>query len=410
MKILIAAASFASNLSGIQRHAFNVARCVLLQPEISALHFFFAPWQQDLVQAAGLPEDVRLTIHFAGMDRSALSRNLWYYRELPKLASQLGVDLVHLSYPMPLNAATFSCPTVVTLHDLYPYQIPMNFGFPKFIFNRMVLQQCLRNTNAIACVSEATHSGLRNYVPNSVWRKSIRIHNCVEAEPLTASVSPIPGWNQEPFLLCIAQHRRNKNIPMLIQAFDRLLRSGQIDALAKLVIVGICGPETRNINRLVSTSGLGQRIHLLEGLSEQELQWCYRNCEVLVAPSKVEGFGLPIAEGLLAGCRIVCSDISAHREVGGTYCRFVQLERNPVEAVAAAIAAAIREPKNPPIPLPQLSGPVLAKQYVALYRRIIATETTPRRNKVLTPVEIMATERSSVSVADRHPELQFRGK
>jgi glycosyltransferase involved in cell wall biosynthesis len=410
VKILIAAASFASNLSGIQRHAFNVARCVLPQPEISALHLFLAPWQQDLVQAAGLPENDRLTIHFAGMDKSALSRNLWYYRELPKLAGKLGVDLVHLSYPMPLNGAAFSCPTVVSLHDLYPYQIPTNFGFPKFIFNRMVLQQCLRNANAIACVSEATQSSLRDYVPNSVLRKAIRTYNCVEAEPLTVSTSPIPGWNQEPFLLCTAQHRRNKNISLLIQAYDRLLRSGQIDALAKLVIVGIGGPETRNINRLIGASGLGQRIHLLEGLSEQELQWCYQNCEVLVAPSIVEGFGLPIAEGLLAGCRIVCSDIPAHREVGGAYCRFVKLEQDAVEAVAAAIAAAVSEPKNPPIPLPQLSGPVLAKQYVALYRRIIATEIPARRNNELAPVEILATERSSVSVADRHPELQFRGK
>jgi glycosyltransferase involved in cell wall biosynthesis len=197
---------------------------------------------------------------------------------------------------------------------------------------------------------------------------------------------------------------------LLIQAYDRLLRSGQIDALAKLVIVGIGGPETRNINRLIGASGLGQRIHLLEGLSEQELQWCYQNCEVLVAPSIVEGFGLPIAEGLLAGCRIVCSDIPAHREVGGAYCRFVKLEQDAVEAVAAAIAAAVSEPKNPPIPLPQLSGPVLTKQYVALYRRIIATEIPARRNNELAPVEILATERSSVSVADRHPELQFRGK
>ena len=410
MKILIAAASFASNLSGIQRHAFNVARCLLSQPEVSALHLFIAPWQQDLVQAAGLPEDSRLTVHFAGMDRSSLSRNLWYYRELPKLAAQLGVDLVHLSYPMPLNATAFSCPTVVTLHDLYPYQIPMNFGFPKFIFNRMVLQQCLRNANAIACVSEATHSSLRDYLPNSIWRKSIRIYNCVETEPLSASEPPVPGLSQQPFLLCIAQHRRNKNIPLLIRAFDRLLHLGQIDPLSKLVVVGICGPETKKINRLVSTSGLSRRIHLLEGLSEQELQWCYRNCEVLVASSIVEGFGLPIAEGLMAGCRIVCSDIPAHREVGGAYCRFVQLRQNAVEALAAAIAVATHEPRTPAISLPQLSAPVLAKEYVALFRRIIVTASPAQRSKSPAPIGIVATERSSVNVADAHPELQYRGK
>ena len=43
---------------------------------------------------------------------------------------------IYLS-PCPSMAASFSCPTVVTLHDLYPYEIPLNFGFPKFIFNRV---------------------------------------------------------------------------------------------------------------------------------------------------------------------------------------------------------------------------------------------------------------------------------
>jgi hypothetical protein len=29
------------------------------------------------------------------------------------------------------------------------------------------------------------------------------------------------GWQGRPFLLCVAQHRRNKNIPFLLRVFDR---------------------------------------------------------------------------------------------------------------------------------------------------------------------------------------------
>jgi hypothetical protein len=141
MKILIAAASFATNMSGLQRHALNVARCLLPEPEISSLHFVIAPWQLGMVESAGLLQDARMMVHVADMDRSSMGRNLWYYRKLPKLAADLQADVVHLSFPMPVDAGAFHCPTLVTLHDLYPYQIPMNFGFPKFIFNRVVLQQ-----------------------------------------------------------------------------------------------------------------------------------------------------------------------------------------------------------------------------------------------------------------------------
>jgi glycosyltransferase involved in cell wall biosynthesis len=357
----------------VQRHAFNLARCLLQQPDISAVHLVLAPWQRELVQGAGFDAGARLATHIAEMKPGSLSRNLWYYRELPALAASLHVDVVHLSYPMPVDARSFACPTVVTLHDLYPYEIPLNFGFPKFIFNRLTLRQCLRNVDAIACVSEATSARLSRYAPAATWRKAVRIYNCVEAEPLCSMVSPISGWNGEPFLLCVAQHRRNKNIPLLIRTFDRLLRSGQIDPRMKLAVIGIAGPETPKLHRLVNSLGLGRSIYFLEGLSEPELQWCYARCEALAAPSITEGFGLPVAEALLAGCRVICSDIPAHREVGDGHCRFIRLGKNAEEALAKGIVATLQEPPKPPIPLPQFSSSLLAEQYVGLYRSLVAS-------------------------------------
>ena len=392
MRILIAAASFAANLSGLQRHALNVVRCLLTLPETSELHFVIAPWQRDSMQVGGLYPDARLTTHIADMEQSSLSRNLWHYRTLPQLAARLQADLVHFSYPAPVNPS-FPCPTVVTLHDLYPYEIPMNFGFPKFIFNRTILRQCLRNADAIACVSDATSARLRQYMPPSIWRKALRIYNCVEAEPLSAARSPIPGWWGQPFLLCVAQHRRNKNIPLLIRAFHRLLRSGRIDRYTELAVVGISGPETDRIYRLTAACGLSRRIHFLEGLSEPELQWCYRHCEALAAPSTTEGFGLPVVEALLAGCRVVCSDIPAHREVGEGQCRFIALGRDAEEGLASAIAAALRKPKKQPITLPQFSAPVLARQYIGLYRGLTTKAARARGASASGSVHIDSSER-----------------
>jgi glycosyltransferase involved in cell wall biosynthesis len=378
MKILIAAASFASQISGLQRHAFNVVRCLLQLQEISAVHLVVAPWQRALVEDAGLNPDPRLTIHIADMEQSSLSRNVWYYRQLPALAARVRADIVHLTFPMPVDGASFDCPTVVTLHDLYPYEIPQNFGFPKCIFNRLVLQQCLRNVDSIACVSEITDVLLRRYAPAATWRKATRIYNCVEPEPLCAMESPIPGWLGEPFLLCVAQHRRNKNIPLLLRTFDRLLQRKEIDRETKLVIIGISGPESRRIHRLVSDIRLGERVHFLEGLSEPELQWCYGRCEALVTPSITEGFGLPVAEALLAGCRVVCSDIPAFREVGGDHCRFVALRGDAEEVLAEAIVATLQQPAKVPISLPQFSSSLLAHQYLGLYRGLIASAVLPR--------------------------------
>jgi glycosyltransferase involved in cell wall biosynthesis len=396
MKILLAAASFSSRISGVQRHAFNVARCLLLHPEISAVHLVVAPWQRKLAEETGLGRSSRLKIHVAEMDQSSLSRNLWYYRRLPNLVGQLQPDLVHLSYPVPVDTASLACPTVLTLHDLYPYEIPRNFGFPQVLFNRMILRLCLRRAAAIACVSDTTMLRMAEYAPPEVCRKAIRVYNCVEPEPLCSLHSPVPEWRGEPFLLSIAQHRRNKNIPLLLSAFHRLLRQRQVDPSMKLVIVGIAGPETNRIHELVSRFDLTRNVLFLAGLSEADLQWCYARCEALVVPSKTEGFGLPVAEALLVGCRVVCSDIPAFREIGGEHCQFVALGEGEEEALAAGIKATLQEPTKAPVSFPQLSAKVLANQYADLYRRLISSSLPVDSATCEAPIELTMPERQSM--------------
>jgi glycosyltransferase involved in cell wall biosynthesis len=396
VRILVTAAQFSSNISGLQRHAFNVVRCVLKQQEISSVHFVIAPWQRELVRDAGLHSMDRVTLHVADMSRSILSRNLWYYYRLPELAAQIQPDVVHLSYPVPVNSSAISCPTVVTLHDLYPYEIPGNFGFPKVFFNRFILQQCLRNVDAVACVSDATVLRMKQYIPPPIWGKAIRIYNCVETEPVRAEESPLPNWHSDPFLLSVSQHRKNKNIPLLIRVFHRLLHHRLIHEDMKLVVIGIVGPETARIRQLTSELQLGERVLFLQGLSEPELQWCYTHCEALVAPSETEGFGLPVAEALLAGCRVICSDIPSFREIDEERCRFVALGPGAEQRFAEAIVASLKQPPTPPIFLSQFSSEVLGTQYLNLYRRLSPfTEHLPGAQGAAA-VQMPAPERQSL--------------
>ena len=396
MKILVAAASYSANISGLQRHAFNMVRCLLLNPEITAVHLVLAPWQRKMVESAGLSSDRRLRIHFEEMGRGTFARNLWYYRKLPQLVSRLKPDLVHLTYPMPVDALAIGCPTVLTLHDLYPYEIPRNFGLHKVLFNRVILQHCLRAVDAIACVSETTMNLLKQFVSSKTYQKATRLYNCVEPEPSCARQSPLPGWQGEPFLLSVAQHRRNKNIPLLIRAFDRLLQQEQIHPTTKLVVIGIKGPETQLIEDLVSQRGLHKSVIFLEGLKETELQWCYTRSEAVVLPSVTEGFGLPVVEALLAGCRVVCSDIPAFREVGDRHCEFIDLHEDAEEALAMGIRATLDNPAIQPVSLPHLSAEVLAKEYARLYRGLVPPAATAKSITRASSIQLAAPERQSL--------------
>ncbi len=376
MKILVTAAQFSSSLSGLQRHALNLVRALLRQPEISSVHLAIAPWQRSLVQQADFGCTDRLDIHIAEMGTGPLDRNLWHFHRLPQLAAAIHPDIVHLTYPVPVRASALGCPVVLTLHDLYPFDIPGNFGFPKVIFNRAILRHCLRNADAIVCVSDSTLRRLRDRAPDS-WSRAHRIYNCVEPE-MHAEPDPfLRDWNVHPFLLTVSQHRRNKNISLLIRVFDRLLGERRIDPGMKLLVVGIPGPETARLHRLVSKHRLTDRVLFLQGLSDSGLQWCYRNAETLLAPSHIEGFGLPVVEALLAGCRVICSDIPAFREIAAGDCRFVRLGFTAEAAFADAIVAALRSPPSSPLSFPQFSSRAIGFEHVDLYRSLVsATAST----------------------------------
>jgi glycosyltransferase involved in cell wall biosynthesis len=370
MKLVLVAVSANSQLSGVTQHAANVARCLLMHSDVEAVHAIAAPWEHHLLRDAIAMEDPRLHIHCVHVDRSSLARNLWYYFDLPSIAQQLRADVVQLSHPAPLNRGKLRCPAVVTVHDLYPWDIPENFGFPKVFLKRQILRQCLRAADALACVSDATLERLRKRESAETSSKAVRICNCVEQSRVRVGRSPLMRSQNAPFLLCVAQHRRNKNIILALRTLRRLLREKAVHPETLLVIVGIPGPETAIIHRFIEETQIGNSVLLVSGISEAELQWCYRNCEVLLAPSLMAGFGWAVAEGLLAGSRIVCSDIAPFRELGGDNCRYFALGEKEEEAFAGAIRATLKEHRRGPVALPQFSGKLIAGEYMALYRRL----------------------------------------
>lgn len=369
MKVVIAALSSNRCMSGVSRHAANLVKCLLTWSEITALHVLVGEWEHKYINEAIGRQDSRLRLHVIPIGPGTLSRNLWYHRALPAIARQLHADVVHIAYPSPIRRGAFACPVVVTLHDLYPYEIPSNFGFPRVIVNREILKRCLRNANAIACVSDSTRVQLLKRMPQH-GLKTVTVNNCVEPNPIARRPSFVVRWPDRPFLLCIAQHRRNKNLILALRTFKLLLSKHAISSDTRLVLIGLPGPETGRIESYIQTSGLNQRVVLANGITDAEMNWCYRNCDLLLAPSIVEGFGLPIVEGRLAGCRIVCSDIPAFRETGDSGCKFVPLGAECEKEFAMAVVASLAERRPLPVHLTRFSSAVVVKQYVRLYRTV----------------------------------------
>jgi glycosyltransferase involved in cell wall biosynthesis len=372
MKVVIAALSAPAQQNGVSRHAINLVRALLCRQNVATIHLLAGTWQSELFRNALSHADERLHMHWFSLPGVNLSRLLWYLRELPRIARRFEADVIHLTFPAPVPSKTVSCPIILSLHDLYPFQVPKNFGVLKSILARKTVERCIRKVDAIACVSKNTRDQLAEWFPVEA-RKAVVIPNVIDSEMSLSPArepEPLQGRN---FILCVAQHRRNKNVPLAISVFEKAIRTGVLSAGTRLVVVGIQGPETLKIQSRIKELNLQGKVLLWSGIPEVELRWCYENCILLMAPSTIEGFGFPIVEGILAGCRIVCSDIPAFREVGGDRCRFVPWEGDAIEVYTAAIREILEQPKPRPAMLSHLSAAVVGRQYSELYQSLFCS-------------------------------------
>lgn len=370
MKIVIAALTAPCSLNGVSRHAANLARGLVSLPDAPEVHFLAGQWQREMFPPAIARTSSQFHIHWIQIRRSNFGRIAWYYWDLPSIAAQLEADVVHMTCPAPVQRRAYNCSTVVSLHDLYPFEIPRNFGIVKSEISRRLMRQCLMNVDAVACVSDFTKSRIAHWFPLEVGEKALMIPNSV-APIFGAGAPPRKLRDGRPFVLCIAQHRPNKNVPLALRIFVQALRAKILPADTRFLLLGITGPDTRRILKDVRGLGLGDRVILLSGISDQDLQWCYRSCSLLLAPSSIEGFGLPIVEALIAGCPVVCSDIPPFREVGGNRCRYVPFGDGLMEGYLGAIRQALRDPRKYGASMPQLAPVSIAARYMDLYQRLI---------------------------------------
>jgi len=361
---------------GVARHAAGLARALLARHEVARVTLAVGQWQTKYFQAAVGLRDPKLIMVPVEVPNRSVSRNRWYWQDLPRLASSVQADIVHNCFPAPIRRGSFKCPVVTTLHDLYPYDIPENFGYPRVFFNRIFLRQCLRASDAIACVSYETLARLRCHGFSRAARKALVLPNYVDIErEASRPAHPLLDGGQHRFLLFVGQHRANKNIPLLLRCFHKLLVCRDLDPATLLVLAGERGPETAAIERSIEALAIEKNVLMLEGISDGCLRWLYEHAELVLAPSIVEGFGLPVAEALACGARVACSEIPTFREIGGDACFYFDVNQDADEGLYLAARTALQRPARVSAGLARFSLESTADRAVSLYLRLCRART-----------------------------------
>lgn len=206
-----------------------------------------------------------------------------------------------------------SRPMVVTEHhvvhdqSLEPYKT-----FPQELFHKLIYSYEKRSfsiANRVTCISDYTKDKVKTYFNVD----SARIYNGINTnffKPQEKSKN-LPGIEENKINLLFAGNMlKRKGVDLLPFIINKL------DTKCKL----ICASGLRKGIKEVS-----KNIHITGRLSREELLNYYNACNIFLFPTRLEGFGLTVAEAMACGKPVVTTNCSSMPELiidgkGGFLC------------------------------------------------------------------------------------------
>lgn len=172
--------------------------------------------------------------------------------------------------------------------------------------------ESINSADHIICISENTKKDLINYYNCSENKISV-IHLGVSQNFKYKKKFPLPKNIPNKFILFVGGRGSYKNSKILIKAFSNLTKQHK-----DLYLIFFGGQKFDISEKKYLTKyniDLNKVLHLTG--SDTLLKSLYDNAEVLVYPSKYEGFGLPPIEAMSCGCPVITTICGSLSEICG---------------------------------------------------------------------------------------------
>jgi glycosyltransferase involved in cell wall biosynthesis len=264
-----------------------------------------------------LPKDIGRSTRGLG---NAWRRFLWNQTEFTRAA--YAFDRV---YCPTYNSSLVLTNQVVTIHDLLALRFPAQHR-AQYLYCRFALSSLLKRARRIIAVSAATRDELSHFYGTSADKIQVIHNGYSESTFVPASqasldhdVQIMAKYGLARYALVVGATFPHKNIEVLLNALGRLAprlaNHGESALPLVLAIVGARNGYIDELRRYAEGIGFAERVKFLGYVSDQDLPTLYRNATMLLYPSRMEGFGLPILEAMASDCPVLCANTSSLPEV-----------------------------------------------------------------------------------------------
>lgn len=245
--------------------------------------------------------------------------------------------------------------TVQTILDLFYLENAR--GIKASLLKFFWLTLPVRRAAVVTTISEATKQDILNRTkidPAKIHVIPIALGPVFKYEPR--------GYNFErPTLLQIGS-APNKNVPRILEAVKGLP--------CKLIVVGQHTPEYEELLKKYKID-----YEYRSGLNKFQMRDLYKTVDILLFPSLIEGFGMPIIEAQAMGSLVVTSNISSMPDVAGGGA--VLVDPFSVGEIRAAIERLMADEKLREKLLAtgfenikRFDSATISKQYLELYKQL----------------------------------------
>ena len=263
-------------------------------------------------------------------------RVLWEHVWIARQAHRAGVDL--LFCPSNIAPLLFRGPYVVTVLDTLQARRPGDFPRMTTGYLLPLYRMSARRATHIIAPSETTARDIASFYDVPSHRITV-IPLGVHARFFHADVRCQEGvrvrygLGGKPFVLFVGKLSRRRNIPVLIEAFARM-----VDRYALPHRLVLIGPNHLRIpvRPMAHRRGIGHRVIHTAYVPERDLIALYHAADLFVYLSEWEGFGLPILEAMAAGTPVLTLDRPVFREFAEDAA--VMIDRADPEKVAEQMA------------------------------------------------------------------------
>lgn len=216
-------------------------------------------------------------------------------------------------YMLPLDA-----PSVATLYDLSHIRHPELHPPARIEEMRRLIPDTLARATRLITISEFTRrellEELRPSQPIDLVSPGVS-RDYTEVSPEQRQACRQAYDLPEHFTLSVATLEPRKNLAELLRAFALLPQS--LRQQFPLVLAGAPGWDSAELQQLIEQLSAANELRYLGYVDQRHMPALYANATVLVYPSLYEGYGMPVAEAMAAGCPVITSNVSSMPEVAG---------------------------------------------------------------------------------------------